>query len=121
MHEPTTAEFYVAGATLRPDAPSYIRGQADDDLYDVRSRRDFCYVLASRQMGKSSLMARVAQRLRGDGATAVLLDLTAIGQSATVDQWYADLLVRVGEQLDFANELEAFYSAHSGLPTGGVG
>ncbi|MEO2004533.1 MAG: AAA-like domain-containing protein, partial [Candidatus Poribacteria bacterium] len=116
MHEPTTAEFYVAGGTLRPDAPSYVRRQADDDLYDALSRREFCYVLTSRQMGKSSLMARVAQRLRGDGATAVLLDLTAIGQNVTVEQWYDGLLVRVGEQLDLEDELEEFWDEHTGLP-----
>jgi hypothetical protein len=86
--QPQAAEFYVAGGTLRADAPSYVRRQADDDLYDALSKGEFCYVLTSRQMGKSSLMARAAQRLRGDGATAILLDLTAIGQNVTVEQWY---------------------------------
>ncbi|MEO2004406.1 MAG: AAA-like domain-containing protein, partial [Candidatus Poribacteria bacterium] len=109
-------EFYVAGGTLRPDAPSYVRRQADDDLYDALSRREFCYVLTSRQMGKSSLMARAAQRLRGDGGTAILLDLTAIGQNVTVEQWYDGLLARMGEQLDLEDELEAFWDENEGLP-----
>jgi len=106
--QPQAAEFYVAGGTLRADAPSYVRRQADDDLYDALYRGEFCYVLTSRQMGKSSLMARAAQRLRDDGATAVLLDLTAVGQNVSVEQWYDGLLALVGEQLDLEDELDAF-------------
>jgi hypothetical protein len=45
--------FYQTGGTLHPDAPSYVERQADRDLYEGLSRGEFCYVLHSRQMGKS--------------------------------------------------------------------
>lgn len=73
-------EFYVTGGTLRPDAPSYAERQADHDLYETLRAGEFAYVLTSRQMGKSSLMARAAARLRQDDARVVVLDLTAFGQ-----------------------------------------
>src|SRR5713101_5466807 len=59
--------FYIAGGTLRPDVPSYVERQADADLYDALQQGEFCYILTSRQMGKSSLMARSAARLREQG------------------------------------------------------
>jgi WD40 repeat protein len=107
-----TADFYVAGGTLRADAPSYIPRQADEDLYNALSKGEFCYVLTSRQMGKSSLMARTAQRLRDDGVTPFILDLTAVGQNVTLEQWYAGLLSRLGRSVDLEDELEDFWIDH---------
>jgi hypothetical protein len=56
----TPTSFYVSGGTLRPDAPSYVERQADSDLFQALQHGEFCYALTSRQMGKSSLMARPA-------------------------------------------------------------
>jgi len=109
------ADFYVAGGTLRADAPSYIPRQADEDLYAALSRGEFCYVLTSRQMGKSSLMVRTAMRLRDDSATVVVLDLTSYGQNVTPEQWYFSLLTTVGQRLDIEDELEDFWADNESL------
>src|SRR6266481_37811 len=105
----TASSFYVTGGTLRSDAPSYVERQADRDLYDGLTRGEFCYVLTSRQMGKSSLMVRTAARLREEGATVAVLDLTAIGQNLTPEQWYDGLLALLGRQLGCEEPLEDFY------------
>lgn len=114
MINPQTS-FYVTGGTLKRTAPSYVARQADKDLYDGLSNGKFCYVLTSRQMGKSSLMVRTAARLREEGVSAAVLDLTAIGQNLSAEQWYDGLLARVGQQLDLEDELEDFWLEHERL------
>ena len=65
MHDP--CDFFVAGGTLRPQAPSYVVRPADQDLYESARYGEFCYVLTARQVGKSSLMVRTAEQLRAEG------------------------------------------------------
>src|SRR5262247_3703477 len=107
--------FYVTGGTLRRDAPSYVERQADRTLYEGLLQGQFCYVLTSRQMGKSSLMVRTAARLREDGVGVSVLDLTAIGQNVSAEQWYGGLLTQLGQQLDLEDELLGFRREHSQL------
>src|SRR5882724_12012986 len=107
--------FYFTGGTLRPDAASYVERKADKELLDRLLKGEFCYVLTSRQMGKSSLMVRTAMKLREQGVRVIALDLTAIGQNLEPEQWYHGLLDSIGAQLDLEDELEQFWGANGDL------
>jgi DNA-binding beta-propeller fold protein YncE len=107
--------YFVTGGTMRPDAPSYIVRRADGDLDEAIEAGEYCTILSSRQMGKSSLMVRAATRWRREGASVAVVDLSAIGQNLTPDQWYGGVLAQIGEQLDLEDELEAFFMTQGHL------
>ncbi|GET38105.1 AAA-like domain-containing protein [Microseira wollei] len=84
---------YKVGGSLPLNAPSYVRRQADEELYRSLKNSEFCYVLNSRQMGKSSLRVQTMHRLRQIGIRCESIDLTLIGsQQVTPEQWYASLV-----------------------------
>ena len=107
--------FYVSGGTLPRDALSYVTRQADSDLYDALGGGDLCYILTARQMGKSSLMVRTVVRLRSEGVTVVVLDLTLQGTHLTREQWYDGLLRHLGRQCGLEDEFDEWCLVNTAL------
>ncbi len=84
---------YQVGGSLTSDAPSYVEREADEELYQSLKFADFCYVLNSRQMGKSSLLLRTRYRLEQEGFKCTTVDMTNIGSEyITPSQWYKGLV-----------------------------
>jgi len=96
---------YHVGGCLQADAPNYVKRQADLDLYSALQAREFCYIFSSRQMGKSSLLVRVKDRLQQEGARCAYLDMTRLGSDGlTQSQWYAGVLMSLLQSLGLAKQ-----------------
>ncbi len=109
------SSFYQTGGSVELGDPSYVERRADEELYEALAAGQFCYVLTSRQTGKSSLSVRTAARLRAAGRSVAHIDLTSIGRILTAEQWYAGLLYRLGVQLNRSRELDALWHEHQAL------
>jgi len=105
---------YHIGGSLPLFSPTYVTRKADDDFYNCLKSGDFCYVLNSRQMGKSSLRVRTMQRLQNDGIACAVIDITQIGNTETdinnLDdtdtkkvEWYAGIIDIIANQLNISD------------------
>jgi WD40 repeat protein len=109
---------YQIGGSLPSDAPSYVVRQADSDFYNGLKAGEFCYVLNSRQMGKSSLRVRTMKRLQAEGIACAAIDITTIGScNVTPEQWYAGAIYSIVSTLNLAEtfNLGMWLSQHSWL------
>jgi tetratricopeptide (TPR) repeat protein len=108
---PERTNFFVVGGTLGGNASSYIQRPLDDELLRLTLAGEYCNVLAARQMGKSSLMVRTAQKLRNQGVRSIIIDITAIGSSVSASEWYFGLLSRLARELKLDIDEQAWWKS----------
>lgn len=103
---------FKPGGTLRPENDVYVERPADAELFRTLLRGDFAYVLAPRQIGKSSLCAHTARQLQKHDARCATVDLTYIGTEVTLEQWYFGMINTITSQLGLPDQDAAWTANH---------
>lgn len=108
---------YQVGGTLNPNHPTYVERAADQKLYSLLKAGQFCYVLNSRQMGKSSLVVRTKQKLEAEGVLFAFIDMSNVGAEVkSLDQWYTTLLHNFQESFELEEiSLSTWWQQHDHL------
>jgi hypothetical protein len=114
--------FSWKGGTLEDDQ-TYVERKADQDLYNfsqiIHRGKRVCFVLAPRQMGKSSLMNRTVNRLRQENIACVMVNLHGLGKVNQEEDFWFTLLYRIcvtrPNSETLASQLLDFWENHKRL------
>jgi len=115
----SNGEFFVVGGPVQPDRDCYAVRAADQLLRDHLERGDHCHVLAPKQSGKTSLVARISRQLREEERLVAVVDLTQIGspdKQYAPRRWYYGLAYRIARDLRLKVDLQAWWRAKENLP-----
>ncbi len=110
--QPSTSRGLVVGGVVPPDRGIYLPRQTDAELFRLAVAGQYAHVLAPRQSGKSSLTARIAERLRARGRLVAVVDISQIGmRQDDMDsaRWFYSFAFRLVRQLRLRVDLQDWW------------
>ena len=110
--------FYVVGGAVQPGRDCYIARAADAELFRRLVDGEYCCVLAQRQVGKTSLAAATAAKLRALDVGVAVVDLTqasAENPTENTGRWYYSIAYRILRDLRLRGDLQAWWAERGGL------
>jgi hypothetical protein len=96
----SNSTFNVRGGTLNEDSKLYVYREADTQLCNALRKGEICYVLDSKQTGKSSLGIRTRKKLLSQGYNCIYISLANLGTQLSESQWYGSLMYKILDQLE---------------------
>ena len=94
--------FFHVGGPLPPDRPGYVRRAADAEIDTRLERGAWVNVCGAPGVGKTSLLLRLADRLRDENSQVALIDVSQIAQRDRQEdaaRWFYAVAFRLARQL----------------------
>jgi len=110
--------LYTVGEAVPPDRGLYVERSADIELLKHCLHGESAHILASRQVGKTSLIVRTMHKLKLRGIRAVFFDLQVLGKELTQEEWFNGLITTIGDQLGLTDNLLSVWNSKSAKPCG---
>jgi len=115
------AKVFRQGQAIVDEGTFYVERQVDGQLFERLKNGEFTFVMAPRQVGKSSLLRRTARRLEAEGIKVVTIDLQAIGigtddnKEVAEPRWYQSFASAMARPLGLDQERKAFFADRAEL------
>ena len=94
-----------------------VRQDVEDEIFRLRARGEYCNLMASRQVGKSSLIKKTALQLRDQGIRIVDMDIAGeLGSPQDATTWYVGFLGKVVRDLRLNINIKDWWEQQQGTP-----